>query len=237
MSEITAEELAAWLGGEGDRPIVVDVREPHEVATGTIASAWVSPLSAGLDDLVRRLPDGAHVVLVCARGERAKRAQSTIDSSLYASIRVLRGGMATWEAEGHPVARDAALDGLDARAFDRQMRLPEVGPHGQAKLARARVAVVGAGGLGCPVLLYLAAAGVGHLTVIDFDTVAIENLHRQILYGPGDVGTPKVSAAGAALARLHPHVHVAGHVARFGDDTAHLLAGHDVVVDATDSFA
>ncbi|MFO0643607.1 MAG: ThiF family adenylyltransferase [Polyangiaceae bacterium] len=236
MSEITAEELAAWLRGEGDRPIVVDVREPHEVATGTIADAWVSPLSAGLDDLVRRLPGGAHVVLVCARGERAKRAQSTIDSSLYASIRVLRGGMATWEAEGHPVARDAALDGLDARAFDRQMRLPEVGPHGQAKLARARVAVVGAGGLGCPVLLYLAAAGVGHLTVVDFDTVAIENLHRQILYGPGDVGAPKVSAAAAALARLHPHVHVAGHVARFGDDTAHLLAGHDVVVDATDSF-
>jgi molybdopterin/thiamine biosynthesis adenylyltransferase/rhodanese-related sulfurtransferase len=236
VSEITAEELAAWLDGEREPPIVVDVREPHEVAAGSIARAWVSPLSAGLDDLVRRLPDGAHVVLVCARGERAKRAQSLIDSRRYASVAVLRGGMAAWEIAGRPSVRDAALDGLDARAFDRQMRLPEVGPHGQAKLARSRVAVVGAGGLGCPVLLYLAAAGVGQLTVVDFDTVAIENLHRQVLYGPGDVGRPKVSAAAAALARLHPHVRVAGHVARFGDDTAHLLEGHDLVVDATDSF-
>jgi molybdopterin/thiamine biosynthesis adenylyltransferase/rhodanese-related sulfurtransferase len=236
VSEITTEELWAWLDGDREPPVVVDVREPHEVAVGAIAQALFAPLSAGVGDLVRRVPDGAHVVLVCARGERARQAQSRIESIRYASVKVLRGGMMAWEAEGRPVARTAELEGLDVRAFDRQMRLAEVGPSGQAKLARARVAVVGAGGLGCPVLLYLAAAGVGELTIVDFDTVAIENLHRQVLYGPGDVGKPKVRAATEALARLHPRTRVAAHVARFGDDNAHLLAGHDVVVDATDSF-
>jgi rhodanese-related sulfurtransferase len=99
VSEISTEELWAWLDGDREPPVVVDVREPHEVAVGAIAQALLAPLSAGVGDLVRRVPDGAHVVLVCARGERARQAQSRIESIRYASVKVLRGGMMAWEAE------------------------------------------------------------------------------------------------------------------------------------------
>lgn len=120
----------------------------------------------------------------------------------------------------------------------RQRVLPGFGDAGQRALADARVAIVGVGGLGCPVALYLAAAGVGHLTLIDSDTVADSNLHRQILFSPDDVGRAKVDAAASALAVLAPGVSVAAVRSRVTPDNAgEALAGHDVIVDSTDTFA
>lgn len=127
-------------------------------------------------------------------------------------------------------------DQLDRYA--RHIVLKEVGGAGQAKLLAASVAVVGAGGLGSPCLLYLAAAGVGRLTVIDDDHVALSNLQRQVLFATGDVGRPKTDAAGAALGRLNPDVRVTPRRVRLdATNAADLLAGHDVIADGSDSFA
>lgn len=126
----------------------------------------------------------------------------------------------------------------DLSRYARQLLLPGVGPAGQQRLAAARVAVVGAGGLGSPVLAYLAAAGVGALTVIDPDVVELTNLHRQVLHDEASVGSPKVGSAAAAVTALNREVAVTGHAVAIDDANAgELLAGHDVVVDATDSFA
>src|SRR5665811_1773736 len=120
----------------------------------------------------------------------------------------------------------------------RQRVLAGFGPQGQDALERARVAVVGVGGLGCPAALYLAAAGVGHLTLIDSDSVAASNLHRQILFSPAHVGRPKVDAATEVLGVIAPGVRVTPVARRLTpDNSVDLLAGHDVVVDSTDTFA
>lgn len=122
--------------------------------------------------------------------------------------------------------------------YARQIILPQVGQQGQAKIAAAHVLVVGIGGLGCPVLQYLAGAGVGRITLVDHDTVEESNLHRQPLYALSDVGQPKVLAAKAALARLNPHVDVLARVERLTPlNAASLVAEASVVVDAGDSFA
>ncbi len=122
--------------------------------------------------------------------------------------------------------------------FIRQRVLAGFGPQGQESLARARVVVVGAGGLGCPAALYLAAAGVGRITLIDADAVTTSNLHRQILFGPDDVGTRKVDAAAAALKRVAPWCTVDPRPERVtAKDAAVTLSGHDVIVDGTDTFA
>lgn len=121
--------------------------------------------------------------------------------------------------------------------YARHIVLPEIGGAGQQTLKSARVAVVGAGGLGSPVLTYLAAAGVGHLTVIDDDVVSLSNLQRQTLHMTADVGARKTVSAGARIAGLNPHVNVAEQAARLAPgNVADLLAGHDVIVDGSDNF-
>ncbi|WP_370645755.1 ThiF family adenylyltransferase [Epibacterium sp. Ofav1-8] len=126
----------------------------------------------------------------------------------------------------------------DLSAFARQIALPEVGAEGQARLAAAHVLVVGAGGLGCPVLTYLATAGVGRITVMDPDRIERTNLHRQPLYAPDDVGAPKADTAARVLRRLAPALEVVARAERLGaSNAATAIAGADVVVDAADSFA
>ncbi len=122
--------------------------------------------------------------------------------------------------------------------YARHIVLRDVGGVGQAKLKAARIAVVGAGGIGCPALQYLVAAGVGAVTIFDDDTVSLSNLQRQILFGDSDVGQPKAPVAAAALARLNPHIAIAARQMRLGPVNApDQLAGHDLVLDGTDSFA
>ena len=130
------------------------------------------------------------------------------------------------------------LDKQELERYARHIVLREVGGPGQAKLKAARVLVVGAGGLGAPVLLYLAAAGVGTLGVVDDDTVSLSNLQRQVIFGTDDVGTRKVDGAEAVIARLNPHVNVETHMTRIDAGNAlKLIAGYDIVADGSDNFA
>ena len=131
-----------------------------------------------------------------------------------------------------------ALSDEERLRYGRHLSLPEVGEAGQLRLKQARVLIVGAGGLGSPAALYLAAAGVGHLGLVEFDRVEASNLQRQVLYGTGDVGRPKLDAARDRLADLNPHVEVERHAARLDRGNALALVGaHDLVVDGTDNFA
>ncbi len=131
----------------------------------------------------------------------------------------------------------SGLTSAESLRYARHLVLPEVGPAGQARLKAARVLVVGAGGLGSPVSLYLAAAGVGTLGLVDFDDVDASNLHRQVLYGERDIGRPKLEAAGARLRDLNPHIDVVTHEARLTSENAlEILADYDVVVDGSDNF-
>ncbi len=131
---------------------------------------------------------------------------------------------------------DGPLTAEEIERYARHIVLPDIGGAGQQALRRARVAMIGAGGLGSPVLTYLAAAGVGHLTIIDDDAVSLSNLQRQVLFATGDVGAPKVDAAGARIAALNPHVHVDARPVRLTTNNAEaLLGGHDVIADGSDN--
>lgn len=130
-----------------------------------------------------------------------------------------------------------SLSPEELERYARHIVLHEIGGAGQQRLAAARLLVVGAGGLGSPALLYLAAAGVGHLTIVDDDTVALSNLQRQVIHGTPDIGTPKVASAAAAIARLNPHVAVEGRAVRLdAEGAATLVPGHDLVLDGSDTF-
>jgi len=130
------------------------------------------------------------------------------------------------------------LEAQELERYARHIVLREVGGPGQAKLKAARVLVIGAGGLGAPVLLYLAAAGVGTIGVIDDDTVSLSNLQRQVIFGSGDIGTRKVDGAEVAIARLNPHVNIETHMARLDASNAlGLIAKYDIVADGSDNFA
>lgn len=138
-----------------------------------------------------------------------------------------------------PLVEPAAeLTDAELRRYARHLTVPEIGEEGQRRLKNARVLCVGAGGLGSPALLYLAAAGVGTLAVVDDDTVSLSNLQRQVLHGTGEVGRPKVESAGRAIARINPHVRLVAHALRLDAGTADALAAAaDVVLDGSDNFA
>ncbi len=130
------------------------------------------------------------------------------------------------------------LDPSELERYARHIVLRDVGGPGQAKLKAARVLVIGAGGLGAPLLMYLAAAGVGHIGIVDDDTVSLSNLQRQVIFGTDDVGAPKAARAGEAVARLNPHVAVETHGFRLDATNAlDLIAGYDIVADGSDNFA
>jgi adenylyltransferase/sulfurtransferase len=129
------------------------------------------------------------------------------------------------------------LSPAELRRYGRHLVIPEVGVEGQERLKGARVLLVGAGGLGSPLGLYLAAAGIGHLGLVDFDSVDESNLQRQVLYGESDIGRPKLEAAAERLSEINPHCHVQAHPVRLDSSNAlDIIAGYEVVVDGSDNF-
>ncbi|MBK9030035.1 MAG: molybdopterin-synthase adenylyltransferase MoeB [Myxococcales bacterium] len=222
-------------------PVVIDVREADERAEGTIPGARAIPRGSLESRIEAEVPDRATAVVVyCAAGHRSALAARTLGELGYGDVRSLAGGFSAWRAAGLPVARADADDLTPAQRarYARHLILPEVGEAGQRALLAARVAVIGAGGLGSPVALYLAAAGVGTLTIIDDDLVDASNLQRQVLHTTERVGQPKVDSAARTIAALNPDVTVRGHQVRLSSANAlELLADHQVIVDGTDNFA
>ncbi|GAB3675310.1 molybdopterin-synthase adenylyltransferase MoeB [Salinisphaera aquimarina] len=219
----------AWL---------VDIREADEIAQGTPTGA--KALGRGFLEM-RLESEGAAaddtILLLCASGSRSLLAADQLRGLGYTDVRSVDGGFDAWKDAGLAFETPAMLDNADRARYARQLTLPEVGEAGQTKLRDARVLVIGAGGLGSPAALYLAAAGVGHLAIVDHDTVDRSNLHRQILHRDVSVGQPKVRSAFATLTGLNPAIDIEPIEARVTtDNAAELVEGYDLVLDGSDNF-
>jgi molybdopterin/thiamine biosynthesis adenylyltransferase/rhodanese-related sulfurtransferase len=225
------------LARQAQGGLLIDVREDGERASGTPMGAV--GLSRGFLELrIEQIEaDRQHPILVlCGSGQRSLLAAEALQRMGYEQVASVAGGYQRWKAEGLPVAA-SALDGDAAERYARQLQLPQVGEAGQARLAAARVALLGAGGLGAPVSLYLAAAGVGLITLIDDDRVERSNLHRQVIHADARVGMYKTESARIALSALNPRVRVEIRNERLqADNVERLLADHDLVIDGADNF-
>jgi molybdopterin/thiamine biosynthesis adenylyltransferase/rhodanese-related sulfurtransferase len=217
---------------------LIDVREADEIAQGTAPGALA--LGRGFLELriEEAVPDTSRaVVTLCGSGARSLIAADSLARLGYTDVYSVAGGFTRWRAEGLPVEKRTAMDAAARERYARHLSIAEIGEAGQSRLARARVLVVGAGGLGSPAALYLAAAGVGTIGIVDDDVVERSNLQRQILHTDPRVGTAKVVSARLALEALNPTVHVAGHETRLTSANVDaILAGYDLVIDGSDNF-
>ena len=215
---------------------LVDVRESDEHALGTPAQALRVPLAQLQADPATTAPDrDAELLLICAGGVRSMKAALALQAQGWTNLVSVAGGYQAWLAEGLPV--DAAHDADFLERYSRHLRLPQVGIAGQEKLERARVLMVGAGGLGSPAAFYLAAAGIGFIRLVDDDVVDRSNLQRQVLHTEARIGRPKVESAVATLAALNPRVRLDAVQARVtAANVDALMADVDVVIDGADNF-
>lgn len=232
--EIEAQE--AWARVR-DGDLLADIREPSEWSAGRPEPSLAAPASGlAADGAGLRPAAGRSVLLICASGVRSLRWAQQLRAAGVPALSV-RGGFTAWARAGLPVADGHGLDADAMERYDRHLRLPGIGTQGQARLSSSRVLLVGAGGLGSPAALYLAAAGVGTLTVIDDDRVERSNLQRQILHVDAGVGTGKAASARQRLLALNPRITVdavAGRLVR--DNARQLFEGHDLVIDGADNF-
>ncbi|MGH8478316.1 MAG: molybdopterin-synthase adenylyltransferase MoeB [Gammaproteobacteria bacterium] len=218
---------------------LVDVREQDEIAQGSPAGAH--RLGRGFLELrvEEAIPDLDRPVLVmCGGGTRSLFAAEDLLRLGYRDVRSVIGGFTRWKNEGLPFELPLRLDEQSRARYSRHLLMPEVGEAGQHRLMSSKVMLVGAGGLGSPVALYLAAAGIGTLGIVDHDVVDRSNLQRQVLHTDARVGTLKVDSARTTLLALNPALHIDGHALRLDSrNVEDLLRGYEVVVDGSDNFA
>jgi molybdopterin/thiamine biosynthesis adenylyltransferase/rhodanese-related sulfurtransferase len=228
---------AAAFNRQRDGALMLDVREDDERAAG-YASGSIGLPRAEIEQRIASLAPShdREILAICAGGSRSLLAAKTLRGLGYVNARSVRGGHARWQDEGLPMEQGAL--GVDAgERYARHLVLPEIGLAGQQKLLRARVVLIGAGGLGAPIALYLAAAGVGTLTLIDDDVVERSNLQRQIIHADARIGMPKVESARSALNALNPSIRIEAVRERVrAANVEALLHGHDVIIDGADNF-
>jgi molybdopterin/thiamine biosynthesis adenylyltransferase/rhodanese-related sulfurtransferase len=238
IREVDARELAGSIEG-GAGPLVVDVRELDEFQEGTIPGAVHIPRGSLESRIEQAAPDrSAPIVLACASGSRSAFAARTLGELGYTDVTSLAGGFSRWKQNGHPWRVPALLDASKRRRYARHILIPEVGDAGQLRLLDSKVLLLGAGGLGSPAALYLAAAGVGTLGIVDADVVDETNLQRQILHSTERIGEPKTASAAATLRALNPDVTIVEERERLTSENVDriLATGYDVIVDGTDNF-
>jgi len=236
---LTLEELKRRMDAK-ETFTLVDVREKDEVRAGFIPGAVSIPRGFLEMQAEQRLPDkSAKIVVYCAGGIRSAFAAKALSELGYTHVESANPGFVRWKDVGYPVETPAQLTPAQLDRYARHIMLPEVGDKGQEKLLKARVLCLGAGGLGSPSALYLAAAGIGTLGIIDADTVDASNLQRQILHGTDRVGMSKVESAKKTLNNLNPDVNVITFDERLVRENADRVfdQGWDVIVDGLDNFS
>jgi len=232
--EITPSDLAARLDHP---PVIIDIRELHEMATGIVPGSAMVPRGVLEKAMPELAPDrSTEVVLYCTVGNRSALAALVLEQMGYTAVSSMAGGIALWRIEQHPIESPSGVPDPQAR-YARHLALPEIGEEGQQRLRESRVLIIGAGGLGSPVALYLAAAGVGTLGIVDYDVVDVSNLQRQVLHDSTGIGARKTDSAAVTLARLNPGVVVETHPVRLdASNVVDIATGYDLIVDGTDSF-
>ena len=190
---------------------LIDVREQVEWDAGHIPGAEFLPLGQLDQGIAALVPDkSTEIILQCRSGARSGRGTAQLQALGYANVVNLAGGILQWEADSLPIEAPASLTPAQQARYSRHLLIPEVGAKGQAKLLDAKVLLIGAGGLGAPAALYLAAAGVGTIGIVDFDVVEASNLQRQVIHNTERLGVKKVDSAKATIQALNPDVNVAG---------------------------
>jgi molybdopterin/thiamine biosynthesis adenylyltransferase/rhodanese-related sulfurtransferase len=220
-------------------PVLIDVRENEEYAAGHIPGARHVPRGYLESRIEGTVPDrSAHVVLYCASGNRSAYAARTLTEDLgYEHVESLTGGITLWKDRGYEVQVPRTLTVEQRERYSRHLLMPEIGVEGQQKLLDARVLLLGAGGLGSPTALYLAAAGVGTLGIVDDDEVDLSNLQRQVIHSNDRIGVPKVDSAEESIRALNPDVEVVKFKTRLGaTNIMEIIEGWDIVVDGVDNF-
>jgi sulfur-carrier protein adenylyltransferase/sulfurtransferase len=236
VSEIDPAEVRKGLG---NGVVLVDVREGEEYERERIPGAVHVPrgyLESRIEGAVR--DRDAHVVLYCASGSRSSLAADTLQQLLgYTNVDSMTGGITLWKDRGYETEVPQTLTKEQRDRYSRHLLLPEVGVEGQQKLLDAKVLLLGAGGLGSPAALYLAAAGVGTLGIVDDDEVDLSNLQRQVIHTTDRIGVPKVDSAEETISAINPDVDVVKHPVRLdASNVIELIEPYDIVVDGLDNF-
>src|SRR3954467_8498553 len=218
--------------------VVLDVREPDEYDQGALPGALHIPRGHLESQIEARLPDHeAPVVVYCAGGVRSAFAAKTLEELGYRDVVSMAGGFGKWKDEGRPWQVPVTLTPDQRNRYQRHLLLPEVGVAGQSRLLESKVLLLGAGGLGSPAALYLAAAGVGTIGIVDMDEVDASNLQRQILHNLDRIGDRKVDSAKKTLSLLNPDVDVVTYDTRLeASNILDIIKGYDVIVDGADNF-
>ena len=237
IKEVTIDEAYSALQSD-QPPLVVDVRERDEFEEGAIKDAVHVPrgyLELRIENVA---PDRSRpIVLYCAGGARSALAARSLEELGYENVSSLAGGFGAWKNVGLPYVVPRVLTDEQRQRYSRHLLIPDVGEAGQLKLLDARVLLIGAGGLGSPAGLYLAAAGVGTLGIVDTDTVDASNLQRQILHNTERIGRLKTESARETITALNPDVHVVEHRLRLSaENVLDVIADYDVIVDGADNF-
>jgi len=237
IAEVTPEQVEERLK-RGDRFSILDVRENEEVEHGIVPGArhvTRGHLESQVEDVLT--DKDAEVVVYCAGGVRSAFATKTLEELGYSNVSSMAGGFTRWKDLGLDFSMPKVLDASQRDRYSRHLILPEVGEQGQIRLLESKVLSIGAGGLGSPALLYMAAAGVGTIGIIDADVVETSNLQRQVVHNSDTIGMNKAESAREAITKLNPDVKVEVHPFRMNEDNAQELIGqYDVVVDGCDNF-
>lgn len=237
IPEASAEEVRSRTSN-GKAYTLLDVREKDEWRDGHLADAISIPRGFLEIRVEEAIPDkSTPIIAYCGGGTRSLLAGKQLKDMGYTDVTSMSGGYTGWKNAGLPFVQDRQFNQEQLSRYSRHFLLPEVGEAGQAKLLDAKVLLVGAGGLGSPTALYLAAAGIGTIGLVDHDTVDLSNLQRQILHSQERVGMPKVESARIAINALNPDVKVIGYQERISSDNImRLIADYDVIVDGCDNF-
>jgi molybdopterin/thiamine biosynthesis adenylyltransferase/rhodanese-related sulfurtransferase len=242
ITEVDPKEVHEHLhngNGNGAAPVIVDVREQHEFEEAHLPGAVHVPRGHLESRIEGKVGDkSAPVVLYCASGQRSALAANTLKEMLgYEDVASMTGGITLWKDRGYEVETPRVLTPEQKSRYSRHLLLPEVGLEGQLKLLDAKVLLLGAGGLGSPTALYLAAAGIGTLGIVDDDVVDVSNLQRQVIHNEETVGQSKVDSAAEAIRKLNPGVKVEKYATRLdASNIMEIIEGYDVIVDGVDNF-
>ena len=239
IEEVDPKDVHELARNARNGAVIVDVREQHEFEESHIPGAVHVPRGHLESRIEGAAPDkGSHVVLYCASGNRSALAARTLQEELgYQDVASMRGGITLWKDRGYEVEVPRALTPEQRERYSRHLLIPEIGLEGQMKLLDSKVLLLGAGGLGSPAALYLAAAGVGTLGLVDNDVVDLSNLQRQVAHSNDRIGVPKVDSAEVSIHEINPDVSVEKHPVRLGaDNIMEIIDGYAVVGDGLDNF-
>jgi sulfur-carrier protein adenylyltransferase/sulfurtransferase len=223
---------------EGGDVVLIDTREPHEYQESHLETGKLVPPGLLRDAIATAAPDkSARTILYCRSGNRSYKAAEQLQALGYTDVASMAGGILAWQEQGLPVLATEGMTPEQRDRYSRHTLMPEVGVDGQLKMLNAKVLLLGAGGLGAPTALYLAAAGIGTIGLVDDDVVDASNLQRQVIHNTERIGTPKTESARLTIEALNPDVKVIEHRLRLNaENILGIIEDYDVIVDGADNF-